>query len=47
MAKLTAIIPTGDELHNIEGVIKSVSFADEIIVVDSFSNDGTFEIELY
>jgi len=44
MAKLTVIIPTGNELHNIEGVIKSVSFADEIIVVDSFSSDGTYEI---
>ncbi|MDG1013603.1 MAG: glycosyltransferase family 2 protein [Flavobacteriaceae bacterium] len=44
MAKLTVIIPTGNELHNIEGVIKCVNFADEIIVVDSFSNDGTYEI---
>ena len=44
MAKMTVIIPAGNELHNIEGVIKSVSFADEIIVVDSFSSDGTYEI---
>ena len=43
MAKLTVIIPAGNELHNIEGVIKSVSFADEIIVVDSFSSDGTYD----
>ena len=42
MHKLTAIIPTGNEIHNIEEVIASVSFADEILVVDSFSNDGTF-----
>jgi len=43
MTKLTAIIPTGNEIHNIEAVIASVSFADEILVVDSFSTDGTFE----
>ncbi len=43
MTKLTAIIPTGNEIHNIEAVIASVSFADEILIVDSFSNDGTFE----
>ncbi|EGV42963.1 glycosyltransferase family 2 protein [Bizionia argentinensis JUB59] len=43
MKKLTAIILTKDEIHNIESVIASVSFADQIIVVDSFSTDGTFE----
>ncbi len=43
MSKLTAIIPTGNEIHNIEAVIASVDFADEILVVDSFSTDGTFE----
>ncbi|MGY0392979.1 glycosyltransferase family 2 protein [Bizionia sp. KMM 8389] len=43
MEKLTAIIITKNEIHNIEGVIASVSFADEILVVDSFSTDGTFE----
>ncbi len=43
MQKLTAIIPTGNEIHNIEAVIASVNFADEILVVDSFSTDGTFE----
>ena len=43
MNKLTAIIPTGNEIHNIEDVIASVKFADEILVVDSFSTDGTFE----
>ena len=44
MTKLTAIIPAGNEIHNIESVIKSISFADEVLVVDSFSSDGTFEI---
>tara|TARA_R110002096_G_scaffold68159_3_gene164756 strand:- start:3183 stop:3938 length:756 start_codon:yes stop_codon:yes gene_type:complete len=43
MNKLTAIIPTGNEIHNIEAVIASVKFADEILVVDSFSTDGTYE----
>ena len=43
MKKLTAIIPAGNEIHNIEAVIESVAFADEILVVDSFSTDGTFE----
>lgn len=43
MTKLTAIIPTGNEIHNIEAVIASVNFADEILVVDSFSTDGTHQ----
>ena len=43
MHKITAIIPTGNEIHNIEAVIASVDFADEILVVDSYSTDGTFE----
>lgn len=43
MRKITAIIPAGNEIHNIEEVIASVDFADEILVVDSFSTDGTFE----
>jgi len=43
LEKITAIIPTGNEVHNIEGVIKSVDFADEILVVDSYSSDGTYE----
>lgn len=41
--KLTAIIPTKNEINNIEAVIASVDFADEILVIDSFSDDGTFE----
>ncbi|MDX1277992.1 glycosyltransferase family 2 protein [Oceanihabitans sediminis] len=43
MEKLSAIIITKNEIHNIESVIQSMQFADEIIVVDSFSTDGTFE----
>ncbi len=44
MEKLTAIIPTGNEAHNIEDVLQSVSFADEIMVVDSYSTDNTVEL---
>src|SRR5690606_32688128 len=43
MIKFTAIIPVGNEIHNIEAVVASVDFADEIIVVDSYGNDGTYE----
>ena len=44
MEKLTALIPVGNEIHNIKEVINSVNFADEILVVDSYSNDGTYEV---
>lgn len=39
--KITAIIPTLNEEIHIEDAIKSVDFADEIIVIDSFSDDNT------
>lgn len=39
--KITAIIPTFNEEIHIEEAIKSVSFADEIIVIDSYSTDNT------
>ncbi len=44
MEKISAIIPSFNEEHNIEDAIKSCLFADEIIVVDSFSTDRTKEI---
>jgi glycosyltransferase involved in cell wall biosynthesis len=44
MTKITAIIPTLNEEIHIAEAIKSVSFADEIIVIDSFSTDKTLEI---
>jgi glycosyltransferase involved in cell wall biosynthesis len=44
MKKLTAIIPVKNEEHHIEGVLQSVAFADEIMVVDSFSTDKTLEL---
>lgn len=40
---ITAIIPTLNEIDSIEEVIASVSFADEIFVIDSYSTDGTYE----
>lgn len=42
--KLTVIIPCYNEEHNIEKCLKSVAWADEILVVDSFSTDRTLEI---
>ena len=44
MTKISAIIPTLNEEIHIADAIKSVSFADEIIVIDSFSTDKTLEI---
>lgn len=44
MTKITAIIPTLNEEIHIADAIKSVSFADEIIVIDSYSSDNTIEI---
>jgi len=44
MTKITAIIPTLNEEIHIADAIQSVSFADEIIVIDSFSTDKTIEI---
>ena len=41
MTKITAIIPTLNEEIHIEAAIKSVDFADEIIVIDSYSTDNT------
>lgn len=42
--KITAIIPTRNEESNIEGAIDSLTFAQEIIVVDSYSTDRTLSI---
>lgn len=44
MKKITAIIPTLNEEIHIANAIKSVSFANEIIVIDSYSTDKTVEI---
>ena len=42
--KLTVIIPTFNEEKNIEACLQSVKWADEILVVDSFSTDRTLNI---
>ncbi|MEB3344433.1 glycosyltransferase family 2 protein [Aquimarina gracilis] len=42
--KVTAIIPCYNEEHNMKEVLESVSFADEIMVVDSYSTDRSVEI---
>jgi len=41
--KISALIITYNEVNHIDHVIKNIAFADEIIVIDSFSTDGTFE----
>lgn len=44
MAKLSVVILTKNEEKNIADCIASVSWADELLVLDSFSDDGTVEI---
>src|SRR2546425_9246133 len=41
---LTAIITTLNERETIEDCVRSVDWADEIYLVDSFSTDGTVEL---
>ena len=41
--KLTALLITFNEIFHIEEVLDNIAFADEVIVVDSFSTDGTAE----
>lgn len=42
--RISACITAGNEEHNIRRCLESVIWADEIIVVDSFSKDRTIEI---
>lgn len=44
MQKITAIIPCKNEAHNLDAVLQTVSWCDEIMVVDSYSSDGSIEI---
>ena len=41
--KITALVITYNEIGFIENCLESIQFADEIIVVDSYSTDGTYE----
>lgn len=42
--KITAVVITYNEERNIENCLKSLTWCDELIIVDSFSNDRTLEI---
>lgn len=42
-SNISALMITFNEIDHIDEVIKCIDFADEIIVVDSLSTDGTFE----
>lgn len=44
MSKISAVVSTYNEEKNIERCLKSLSFADEIIVVDHESSDKTLEL---
>ena len=44
MATLTVIIPTYNEAAYIEDALKSVAFANEIILIDSYSTDETIHL---
>ena len=44
MTRLSVIIITHNEAANIQGCLRSVSFADEVVVLDSGSTDGTAAI---
>lgn len=39
--KITAVLITFNEILHIDAVLENLKFADEIVVVDSFSTDGT------
>lgn len=41
--ELSAVMITYNEIEHIDAVLENLSFADEIVVVDSFSTDGTVE----
>lgn len=44
MAKLSVIIITKNAAEHIERCLQSVNFADEIVIIDSGSDDKTIEI---
>jgi len=42
--KVSATVICKNEAHNIEDCLKSLSWCDEIVVVDSGSTDGTVDL---
>lgn len=44
MQKLSVIIPTHSEARNIGACIESAAWADEVVVADDFSDDGTADL---
>lgn len=44
MPKLSILLPTYNEENKVEACLESVKWADEILVVDSYSTDRTLEI---
>lgn len=44
--RISVCIICGNEIRNIRRCLESVKWADEIVVVDSFSTDGTYDIAL-
>jgi glycosyltransferase involved in cell wall biosynthesis len=44
MAKLSVLLPTYNEENNLEACLESVRWADEILIIDSYSTDKTLEI---
>jgi glycosyltransferase involved in cell wall biosynthesis len=44
MTALSVVVITLDEEKNIREALSSASFADEVVVLDSFSTDGTLEV---
>ncbi|MFH2218776.1 MAG: glycosyltransferase, partial [Pseudomonadota bacterium] len=44
MAKISAYVIAYNEAEKIAAALKSVAWADETVVIDSFSTDGTSDI---
>jgi glycosyltransferase involved in cell wall biosynthesis len=44
LTSLSVIVITQNEAHNIEACLRSVPFADQLVVLDSGSTDGTVQI---
>ena len=44
MSSLSVIVITKNEAHNMEACLRSVAFADQVVVLDSQSTDGTPDI---